>query len=86
MNTNNFKKFVTNPVNFSLGVREIKRKSEKTQSKQRTELSLAIKKKKKIYIYIYIYCKDQFRLKSNTGMDPGPRSPNNEFVECGKKS
>ena len=40
-----------------------------------------------IYIYIYIYiCKDQFRLRSNTGMDPGPRSPNNEFVECGKKS
>ena len=31
-------------------------------------------------------CKDQFRLRSNTGMDPGPRSPNNEFVECGKKS
>ena len=26
-------------------------------------------------------CKDQFRLRSNTGMDPGPRSPNNEFVE-----
>ena len=47
MTTNNFKKFVTNPVNFSLGVREIKRKSEKAQSKQRTELSLAIKKKKK---------------------------------------
>ena len=35
---------------------------------------------------LYIYCKDQFRLRSNTGMDPGPRSPNNEFVECGKKS
>ena len=31
-------------------------------------------------------CKDQFRFRSNTGMDPGPRSPNNEFVECGKKS
>ena len=31
-------------------------------------------------------CKDQFRLRSNTGMDPGPRSPNNEFVECRKKS
>ena len=30
--------------------------------------------------------KDQFQLRSNTGMDPGPRSPNNEFVECGKKS
>ena len=37
-------------------------------------------------IYIYNHCKDQFRLRSNTGMDPGPRSPNNEFVECGKKS
>ena len=36
---------------------------------------------------VLIYCcKDQFRLRSNTGMDPGPRSPNNEFVECGKKS
>ena len=55
MTTNNFKKFVTNPVNFSLGVREIKRKSEKAQSKQRTELSLAIKKKKNsIYISINV--------------------------------
>ena len=36
--------------------------------------------------YMRGYCKDQFRLRSNTGMDPGPRSPNNEFVECGKKS
>ena len=55
MTTNNFKKFVTNPVNFSLGVREIKRKSAKPQSKQRTELSLAIKKKKNsIYISINV--------------------------------
>ena len=39
------------------------------------------------YLFIaFTYCKDQFRLRSNTGMDPGPRSPNNEFVECGKKS
>ena len=39
------------------------------------------------YIKLFIYtCKDQFRFRSNTGMDPGPRSPNNEFVECGKKS
>ena len=36
-------------------------------------------------IYIYI-CKDQIRLESKTGMDPGPRSPNNEFVECRKES
>ena len=37
-------------------------------------------------IFGYKECKDQFRLRSNTGMDPGPRSPNNEFVERGKKS
>ena len=36
--------------------------------------------------FVFDMCKDQFRLRSNTGMDPGPRSPNNEFVECGKKS
>ena len=52
MTTNNFKKFVTDPVNFSLGVREIKRKSEKAQSKQRTQLSLTIFYKKKILVYI----------------------------------
>ena len=39
----------------------------------------------KVNKYIDV-CKDQFRLRSNTGMDPGPRSPNNEFVECRKKS
>ena len=39
------------------------------------------------YAFNYKFsCKDQFRLRSNTGMDPDPRSPNNEFVECGKKS
>ena len=38
------------------------------------------------YYLKYYNCKDQFRLRSNTGMDPGPRSPNNEFVECRKKS
>ena len=31
-------------------------------------------------------CKDQIRLESKTGMDSGPRSPNNEFVECRKES
>ena len=32
------------------------------------------------------YCKDQIWRESKTGMDPGPRSPNNEFIECGKES
>ena len=27
------------------------------------------------------YCKDRIWLESKTGMDPGPRSPNNEFIE-----
>ena len=31
-------------------------------------------------------CKDQIGLESKTGMDPGPRSPNNEFIECRKES
>ena len=31
-------------------------------------------------------CKDQIWLESRTGMDPGPRNPNNKFVECGRKS
>ena len=35
---------------------------------------------------IEIYCKDPIWLESKTGMDPGPRSPNNEFIECGKES
>ena len=33
-----------------------------------------------------VYCKDQIWRESKTGMDPGPRSPNNEFVECRKES
>ena len=40
-----------------------------------------------IYICICIYiCKDQFWLKPITRMDPGPKSPNNKFVESGRKS
>ena len=31
-------------------------------------------------------CKDQIWLESKTGVDPGPRSPNNEFIECKKES
>ena len=39
-----------------------------------------------IYIYIYIYiCKDQFWIEPRTGMNPGSRSPNNKFIENGKK-
>ena len=37
----------------------------------------------KTYIYI---SKDPIWLESKTGMDPSPRSPNNEFIECGKES
>ena len=37
-----------------------------------------------MYIYIFI-CKDQLWLKPGTGMDPGPRSPNNKFIESGRK-
>ena len=37
--------------------------------------------------YISFYtCKDLIWLESKTGMDPGPRSPNNEFIECRKES
>ena len=32
------------------------------------------------------FCKDQIQLEPKTGMDPGPRSPNNKFVEGGIKS
>ena len=39
-----------------------------------------------IYTYIYIYCKDQFWLEPKTGMGTGPKSPNNEFVESGRKN
>ena len=31
-------------------------------------------------------CKDPIWLESKTGMDPGPRNPNNEFIECRKES
>ena len=31
-------------------------------------------------------CKYQICLESRTGVDPGPQSPNNKFVECGRKS
>ena len=31
-------------------------------------------------------CKDQFWLEPKIGMDPGPKSPNNKFVESGRKS
>ena len=30
-------------------------------------------------------CKDQLWLKPGTGMDLGPRSPNNKFIESGRK-
>ena len=30
-------------------------------------------------------CEDQLWLKPGTGMDPGPRSPNNKFIESGRK-
>ena len=32
------------------------------------------------------FCKDQIQLEPKTGMDPGPRSSNNKFVEGGIKS
>ena len=31
-------------------------------------------------------CKDQFWIEPRTGMDPGPKSPNNKFVESGRKN
>ena len=31
-------------------------------------------------------CKDQFRLEPRTGMDPGPKSPNNKFIKSERKS
>ena len=34
----------------------------------------------------YKNCKDKIWLESKTGMDPGPRSSNNEFIECRKES
>ena len=30
-------------------------------------------------------CKDQLWLKPGIGMDPGPRNPNNKFIESGRK-
>ena len=46
-----------------------------------------------IYYNIYIYtdtyihtCKGQIWLESSTVMDQGPKSPNNKFVESGRKS
>ena len=32
------------------------------------------------------HCKDQFCLEPKTGMDSGPKSPNNKFVESERKS
>ena len=29
----------------------------------------------------FSYCKDQFWLEPKTGMDSGPKSPNNKFVQ-----
>ena len=34
----------------------------------------------------FSYCKDQFWLEPKTGMDSGPKIPNNKFVESGRKS
>ena len=54
---------------------------------KREEKIISQKKKRCQYIYIYIYgCKDQIWLEPKTGMDPGPQSPNNKFVESGIKS
>ena len=39
-----------------------------------------------IYAYVNGYCKDQIWYESKTGMDPGPLSPNNEFIECRSES
>ena len=41
----------------------------------------------KFYIIIDIHyklCKDQIWLESRIGMDLGPGSPNNKFVDCGR--
>ena len=34
----------------------------------------------------FFYCKDRFWLEPKTGMDSGPKIPNNKFVESGRKS
>ena len=38
-----------------------------------------------INLKIFKTCKDQFCLEPRTGMDSGPKSPNNKFVESGRK-
>ena len=41
----------------------------------------------KFFLYLLIrYCKDLIWLESKTGRHPGPRSPNNEFIEGGNES
>ena len=43
--------------------------------------------KHKIFNNNYILSvRTRFDLNPKTGMDPGPRSPNNEFIECRKES
>ena len=37
-------------------------------------------------VFLIFSCKDQIWLEPRTGMDPGPQSPNNKFVESGIKS
>ena len=39
-----------------------------------------------IYIFIYIYVRTSFDSNPKTGMDSGPTSPNNKFVESGRKN
>ena len=34
----------------------------------------------------YFFCKDLIWLESKTGRDPGPHSPNNEFIKCRNES
>ena len=37
-------------------------------------------------ILLIIIVRTNFGLDSKTGLDSGPTSPNNKFVECGRKS
>ena len=37
-------------------------------------------------ILLIIIVRTSFGLDSKTGLDSGPTSPNNKFVECGRKS
>ena len=39
-----------------------------------------------MYIYIYIYVRTSFGLDPKTGLGSGPASPNNKFVERGRKN